>query len=70
MAKITVKIPREGLSLGKRKIAFEVEGVTGESCTDITAGFERALSSVPADVSLKPEYYDTHENEQHIDSGS
>lgn len=64
MAKIIATVPLVGLSLGKTKIKFEVEGVVGESCTNVTAAFERALSEVSADVNLKAEYYQAEERRE------
>lgn len=66
MAKIIATVPLVGLSLGKAKIKFEVEGVVGESCTNVTAAFEKALSEVPSDVSLKSEFYQTEERREFL----
>lgn len=66
MAKIIATIPLVGLSTGKSKIKFDVEGVVGESCTNVTAAFEKALSEVPTEVSLKPEFYETEERREFL----
>lgn len=66
MTRIIATVPRDGLSLGKSKIKFEVDGVVGESCTNVTAAFEKALSTVSADVSLKSEYYQTEERREFL----
>lgn len=64
--KITVTIPRKGLSLGERKISFDVNGQQGTACTNLTASFERALSSAPAETELKAEYYETEGGREHL----
>ena len=66
MAKIIATVPLVGLSLGKAKIKFEVEGVVGESCTNVTAAFEKALSTVTTDVSLKSEFYQAEERREFL----
>ena len=66
MAKIIATIPLVGLSTGQSKIKFDVEGVVGESCTNVTAAFEKALSEVPTDVSLKSEFYQTEERKEFL----
>lgn len=63
---IIARIPLKGLSTGDRKIEFEVAGVVGASCANVTAGFEKALSSAPTEVRLKPEYYESEERKEFL----
>lgn len=66
MTKIIATVPLVGLSQGKTKIKFEVAGVVGESCTNVTAAFEKALSEVPTEVSLKSEFYQAEERREFL----
>jgi hypothetical protein len=68
-ATITAKIPRKGISTGEKKISFEVNGATGESCTNLTASFENALSQTPAEQTLKPEFYETEQRREFLSHG-
>jgi hypothetical protein len=69
MAKIIATVPLKGLSTGARKISFEVDGVKGESCANMTAMFEQALSCVPAEQERKAEYYETEERREFLNEG-
>lgn len=58
---IMFRVPRKGISEGKRKVEVEVDGVKGESCTDLTAPFIQALG-VSEDQTLKADFYEQAEN--------
>jgi len=68
-ATITARIPRKGISTGDKKISFEVNGTSGESCTNLTRSFENALSQAPVDQTLKPEFYETEERREFLSHG-
>mgnify|MGYP005614542601 FL=1 len=68
-ATITAKIPRKGISTGDKKISFEVNGTVGESCTNLTASFEKALCQAPVEQTLKPEFYETEERREFLSHG-
>lgn len=54
--KIIVRISPDG------KTQIEVDGVQGESCTDVTKKLEEALGTT-VDTDLKGEYYEAEETE-------
>jgi hypothetical protein len=65
MAKITVTVPRHGISSGKSKVQFDVDGVKGQACTGLTIPFSQALGN-NATQELKPEFYEQAEQHEHL----
>lgn len=58
MRKIKIKIDPMGTP------TIEAEGFTGTSCSEATAGIERALGGGLDARDLKPEYYSGGDNQQ------
>lgn len=54
---ITIAIPRKGLSRGDRSITYNVGGLEGVSCVDVTKMFEEAVSKAPTEQTLTEDYY-------------
>jgi len=50
------------------KVEFEVNGVTGASCTDITKQLEEAVGKTESQE-LKSEFYETEEQTNSVDQG-
>jgi hypothetical protein len=69
VTRIIATIPKSGVSTGKAKISFEVDGVRGESCALLTRAFEAAITSADTESTLKSEYYDTEERHEYLNEG-
>lgn len=57
---IRITVPRDPA----RGVKVEVDGVTGESCTSLTAKIEQALGS-PGQRELTEEYYHVETQQEH-----
>jgi len=47
---------------------ISVDGVKGQSCTDVTADFENVLGEQVEERTLKPEYYHQEDKHLHIEN--
>ena len=68
MKTITARIPRRGMSAGDSKVEVETSGFTGSACQDASERFIQALGE-PRTEELKPEFYATGENHEHLSQG-
>lgn len=66
---ITVKIPRDGISTGKAKIAIESEGFRGETCKEATKLFEQCLGTTVFEDVSTAEMYETEGNVEWVQEG-
>lgn len=63
MRTITIRVPRDGFSTGKRTITVDADGFSGTSCRDATRRFIEALGESVAETE-KPEMYEGEVQEQ------
>lgn len=71
MAKtVTITIPLEGISTGKRTPIVETDGFAGEACKNASEAFTKAFSSGPVmDETLKSEFYETEQRQEFLNQG-
>lgn len=65
---LTITVPLDGISQGKRKTEIEAFGYTGQSCKSVTEAFTKAFGSMEEEVE-KPEMYHTNVGVERLSEG-